>query len=41
MTISIKADKDTRMGVIADVKQALRRASALKINYAAVQRTSY
>lgn len=41
MTISIKADKDTRMGVIADIKQALRRAYALKINYAAVQRTSY
>lgn len=41
MTISIKADKDTRMGVIADIKQALRRAYALKISYAAVQRTSY
>ncbi len=41
MTVSIKADKDTRMGVIADTKQALRRAYALKINYAAVQRTSY
>lgn len=41
MTVSIKADKDTRMGVIADIKQALRRAYALKINYAAVQRTSY
>ena len=41
MTISIKADQDTRMGVIADIKQALRRAYALKISYAAVQRTSY
>lgn len=41
MTVSIKADKDTRMGVIADVKQALRRAYALKISYAATQRTSY
>jgi len=41
MTISIKADKDTRMGVITDIKQALRRAYALKLNYAAVSRTSY
>jgi len=41
MTISIKADKDTRMGVITDIKQALRRAYALKLSYAAVHRTSY
>jgi biopolymer transport protein ExbD len=41
MTVSIKADKDTRMGIIGDIKQALRRAYALKISYAAVQRTSY
>ena len=41
MTISIKADKDTKMGIIADIKQALRRAYALKISYAAVQRKSY
>ena len=41
MTISIKADKDTRMGVITEIKQALRRAYALKLSYAAVQRTSY
>jgi biopolymer transport protein ExbD len=41
MTISIKADRDTRMGIISDIKQALRRAYALKLNYAAVQRTSY
>lgn len=41
MTISIKADKETRMGVIADIKQELRRVSALKISYAATQRTSF
>lgn len=41
MTINIKADKDTRMGVISDIKQALRRANTLKIIYAAMQRTSY
>ena len=40
LTICIKADKDTKMGVITDVKQALRRAYALKINYAALKRTN-
>lgn len=38
MTVSIKADSDTKMGIITDVKQALRKASALKINYSARQR---
>lgn len=38
MTVSIKADKDTKMGVITDVKQALRQAKALKINYSAVEK---
>lgn len=41
LTISIKADKDTKMGIITDIKQALRRAYALKISYAAQQRVSY
>lgn len=41
LTVSIKADKETKMGIITDIKQALRRAQALKINYAAVQRTTY
>ena len=35
------ADKETKMGIIADIKQELRRAYALKISYAATQRTSY
>lgn len=35
MTVSIKADRDTKMGVITDVKQALRQAKALRINYSA------
>ena len=35
MTVSIKADKETKMGVITDIKQALREAYALKINYSA------
>ena len=33
MTTSIKADQDTRMGIVTDVKQELRKANALKINY--------
>ncbi len=37
MTISIKADQETKMGIITDVKQELRRANALKISYAALE----
>ena len=37
MTVSIKADKETKMGLITDVKQALREAYALKISYSARQ----
>lgn len=35
MTVSIKADYDTPMGIITDIKQALRRSQALKISYSA------
>ena len=35
MQVNIKADQDTRMGIITDVKQELRRCSALKIMYGA------
>jgi len=35
LTTSLKVDEDTRMGVVTDIKQELRKASALKINYAA------
>lgn len=38
MTVSIKADQDTKMGYISDVKQALREAYGLKISYSARQR---
>ena len=41
MTVSIRADRDTEMGVINDVKQALRRAGALNINYSATQRHNH
>ena len=33
MTASIKADQNTKMGIVTDVKQELRKANALKINY--------
>jgi len=33
MTVSLKVDTKTQMGIVIDVKQELRKASALKINY--------
>lgn len=33
MTVSIKADKEVKMGIITDIKQELRKANTLKINY--------
>ncbi len=33
MTVSIKADEDVKMGLVSDIKQELRKAEALKINY--------
>lgn len=38
MTVSLKVDRDTKMGIVTDVKQALRQAYALNINYSATQR---
>lgn len=38
MTVSLKIDKDTKMGIVTDIKQALRQAYALKINYSAQPR---
>lgn len=35
MTVAIKADENVRMGIITDIKQSLRRCSALKIMYSA------
>jgi biopolymer transport protein ExbD len=34
MLVSLKIDKETKMGIVVEVKQALRRANALKIMYA-------
>lgn len=39
MIVSIKADRDAEMGIITDIKQELRRANALRINYSASQGT--
>jgi len=33
ITTALKVDMDTRMGVVTDVKQELRKAGAFKINY--------
>ena len=41
MTICLKADGGTKMGIITDVKQELRRANALKISYAASKTLGY
>ncbi len=39
MSVSMKVDEKTKMGVVTDVKQALRRASALKLNYSSIKTT--
>ena len=35
MTTVLRADQDVRMGIVTDIKQELRRCSALKIMYSA------
>lgn len=35
LTTSIKADQMTRMGLVTDIKQELRKVGAFKINYSA------
>lgn len=37
LTVSLKVDENTKMGVVTDVKQALRRANALKISYSSLK----
>ena len=34
LTTALKVDGDTKMGLISDIKQELRKVNALKINYA-------
>ena len=38
MTVSIKADRDTPMGQIADIKRMLQQSFALKIHYSASEK---
>lgn len=40
MTVSLKADADTPMGLVAEVKQALREAKALRVNYSGDEKKS-
>lgn len=37
MTVSLKIDGETEMGIVTDVKQELRQASALKITYSTLR----
>jgi biopolymer transport protein ExbD len=37
LTFSIKGDVESKMGIVTDIKQELRKANALKINYSARQ----
>jgi len=34
MTVSLKVDGKTQMGIVTDIKQELRKCNALKLNYA-------
>lgn len=40
MITSLKVDEYTKMGIVTDIKQELRRASALHINYSARKKTT-
>jgi biopolymer transport protein ExbD len=40
MTVSVKADEKTKMGIITDIKTELRKASALKLNYSTRKRVT-
>lgn len=39
ITTSLKVNKDTKMGIVTDVKQELREVGAFKINYSTAKRT--
>ena len=38
MITSLKVDENTKMGIVTDIKQELRKSAALHINYSARQR---
>jgi biopolymer transport protein ExbD len=37
LTTSLKVDKETKMGIVTDVKQELRKVGAFKINYSVTE----
>ncbi len=37
MTTSLKVDSETRMGIVTDVKQELRKVNALRVNYSTLR----
>lgn len=39
MITSLKVDENTKMGIVTDIKQELRKAAALHINYSSRKRT--
>ncbi|MCH8902570.1 MAG: biopolymer transporter ExbD [Bacteroidetes bacterium] len=41
MTVSLRVDRDIKMGIVTDVKLELRKANALKINYSATKRSKF
>ena len=38
MTVSLKIDQDTKMGIVTDIKQELRKANSLRINYGSTKK---
>ena len=40
MQVSLKADKDTKMNIISQIKEELRRAEALNLSYSARKRNN-
>lgn len=36
ITMSLRIDRDAKMGIVIDVKQQLREANALKVNYSSI-----
>jgi biopolymer transport protein ExbD len=40
MITSLKVDENTKMGIVTDIKQELRKSAALHINYSARQRVT-
>ena len=36
--VSLRVDKNSKMGIVIDIQQALRKADALRINYSAMEK---